>query len=57
MRITTATVKYDLNIVGTSFQLRYNHDATTNLDTSNIPPMTMIGTTAAAKIAVKPAIE
>jgi hypothetical protein len=57
MRIMIATVKYALNVVGTLFQFLYNHEATTNLDTSRIPPMIMIGTMAAANIAVRPAIE
>ena len=57
MRIITAAVKYALNVLGTSVQLRYNHEATTNLDTSKMPPMIIIGTTAAANIAVSPAIE
>jgi hypothetical protein len=41
---------------GVMLQFLYNQDATTNLDTSSIEPMIIIGITAAANIAVNPTI-
>jgi hypothetical protein len=55
--MVNATVKYVFNNTGTSFQLRYNHDATTSLDASSKLPMMKMGTTADAKMAIKPITE
>jgi hypothetical protein len=51
-----AVKKYILNSFGISFQLLYNHEATTSLDASNNDPIIAIGIAAAAKIATSPAM-
>ena len=57
INITTADVKYDFNKKGQVFQLRYNHDAVTNLLISRTEPIKTIGQNAPVKIAAKPIME
>ena len=56
IRPTTAIVRYTLRVLGATCQLRYNQLAETNLPTSNVLAMIIIGITAAPKRALKPII-
>jgi hypothetical protein len=53
----TAVVMYTFISIGALDQFAFSHVAHTNLATSSAEPITMIGITAAEKIAAKPTTE
>ena len=57
IRTTTAVLRYAFNHHVACFQYLCNHTAVTSFPTSNTPPIIIIGTAAAAKIATRPATE
>ena len=56
IRIKTAEDRYALRAIEVSFQYLYNQLAVRSLPTSNVPAMIAIGSAAALKIAISPAM-
>jgi uncharacterized surface anchored protein len=57
IRNMIAGTRYSLNATPTRFQLLWSQTVATILPASSAPPMIITGTTAAAKIAVRPTTE
>ena len=57
MSTIKAVLRYVLIRNGVCLQFLYNHDAVTNLPTSNTDPITTTGQNADANIVVRPMIE